>query len=771
MPAGLDALEAIPGVRAAVPLVQAPAGLVTPAGPEPLLVLGVDPGRDGAVRDYRVVQGADLARARGLLLEAGFAARHGCAVGRPVRLVTPRGPVEVEVAGLLAGAWAARFNGGAVAVLPLAQAQALFAAPGEVNAVQLVLERGADPERVRRAVEERLPGRAVRRPGGEGQLAGEFLVSIEQMMRALSAFAVVAGALVILNTFLMHLGERQRQIALLRALGATRRQVAGLLVRQALLLGGAGTLLGLPLGVLLAAALVRVNEHYLGLPLPPLRLSPGPLLLAGLLGPAMTLAATVVPARKAARRPPLAGLALRGGLEPDPPAAWPAWVGVTLLAGVLLYEVAVIRGWLSPEAGTALIPLFAGASLLGCSCLLPALLPPLLRAAGWAVPPLLGAEGRLALRQLSRQRARTGLTVGVLFAAVTASVAFGMSFLNNLRDLDVWFARTIDSDFFVRAVPPDPVAIVTPAPLPPSAAEDVRGLPGCAWVGKFRFVPTHVDGVAALLVAREVPDAGPLPLMLHQGDPDEVRAALARGEVVLGSALARRLGVAAGDEITLPSRSGARRVRVAGIAKEYGAGGLALYADWGPAARWFGFRLPHGLSVTARPGEGEELAAALGDYCRERALLLQPNRDFAAAIYRVVAGVRVLVVGMVALVFLVAAVGVVNTLTTNVLDQTRELGVLRALGMTRRQLRKLVLAQAAVLALVSCLPGAPAGVLLSYLMNRATPGLIGHIIPFRLEAWLVLACVAGVAALAALAALLPARRAARLAVIDALRYE
>src|SRR5262249_35812530 len=149
--------------------------------------------------------------------------------------------------------------------------------------------------------------------------------------------------------------------------------------------------------------------------------------------------------------------------------------------------------------------------------------------------------------------------------AVTASVAFGMSFVNNLRDLDVWFARTIDSDFFVRAVPPDPVAIVTPAPLPPSAAGDVRGLPGCAWVGKFRFVPTHVDGLAALLVAREVPDAGPLPLILHQGDPDEVRAALARGEVVLGSALARRLGVAAGDEITLPTRGGPRRVRVAGI--------------------------------------------------------------------------------------------------------------------------------------------------------------------------------------------------------------
>jgi putative ABC transport system permease protein len=116
-------------------------------------------------------------------------------------------------------------------------------------------------------------------------------------------------------------------------------------------------------------------------------------------------------------------------------------------------------------------------------------------------------------------------------------------------------------------------------------------------------------------------------------------------------------------------------------------------------------------------------------------------------------------------------VGVTNTLSTNVLDQTRQLGVLRAVGLKRGQLRKLVFAQAVALALLSCLPGAPVGVLLMFLMNRATPGLLGHSIPFHVDAWFVLVCVAGVAALSVLAALIPAQRAARLPVIEALRYE
>src|SRR5262249_9104890 len=275
----------------------------------------------------------------------------------------------------------------------------------------------------------------------------------------------------------MNAGERSRQLALLRALGATRRQVAGLLTRQALLLGGLGTLLGLPAGVLLAALLLRVNAAYLEVPLPRLSLSPGALPQAAVLGPPRPRAAALVPAGPAATRPPLAGISLRGGRPPERPATWPPLLGACLLAGVLVFEAGVVQGWISPAVGSSLLPVAASFCLIGCACVLPPFVPTLLTAVARTLRPLLGVEGGLAVRQLLRQRARTGLTVGVLFAAVAVSISFGTTFLNNLRDIRLWFQRTIDADFLIRAVRPDPAVVVTPADLPRGVAEAVRELP------------------------------------------------------------------------------------------------------------------------------------------------------------------------------------------------------------------------------------------------------------------------------------------------------
>ncbi|MFO0845471.1 MAG: ABC transporter permease [Gemmataceae bacterium] len=443
---------------------------------------------------------------------------------------------------------------------------------------------------------------------------------------------------------------------------------------------------------------------------------------------------------------------------------------MALLLTVAAYLTGVLRGWMPPRLGQGLMPVMAGAGLVGLACLLPPLLPAILRAAGWVVPAGFGVEGRLAVRHLQRQRGRTGLTVSVLFAAVTAGVAFGMSFLVNLRDIDRWYGGTVDADFLVRAVAPDPGMVVLPAPLPAGTADEVRQLPGCDQVARFRFRPTRIRGLDALVFVREFPARGALPLTLEGADPARVREALARGEAVLGTALASRLGVGVGEEIEVPGRGGPRRLRVAALAKEYTTGGLVCCLDWNAARGWLGEDVS-GLAVTARQGEEEEFGADLADYCARAGLLLQRNSEFAATIDRVVAGVRWFVVCMVGLVVLVAAVGVVNTLTANVLDQTRELGVLRALGMKGGQLRKTVIAQAVTLALASGLPGAPAGLLMAYLMNRATAGLFGHVIPFHVEYGFVAACLVGVVVLAVLASLPPAARAARLAVTDALRYE
>src|SRR5262249_37115191 len=174
-------------------------------------------------------------------------------MGDEIELLTARGPTTLRVRGLLDPVGPMRFNGGAVAVVPLSVAQRqLFAAKDKVNTVSIVVRRGADVEATRRRLTETVPDLSVVRPAERGGLADEFRNTVNTALGSMGAVAVVAGAMVILNTFLMHLGESQRQLALLRALGATRGQVTAMLLRQALLLGGLGTLIGVPLGVLLA---------------------------------------------------------------------------------------------------------------------------------------------------------------------------------------------------------------------------------------------------------------------------------------------------------------------------------------------------------------------------------------------------------------------------------------------------------------------------------------------------------------------------------------
>src|SRR5205807_569538 len=239
-----ERLAGVSGVRAAVPVIQTPAAILGRSGAVPVLALGVDPTRDGAARDYQLRSGRGLDEASGVLLEAGFAAGQGFELGQPARLLTAGGLTQLPVVGLLEPYGPAAFNGGAVALPAPGEAQGRFGMTGQVNTVRLVLVDGADPRQVEAAVGRLLPaGLFVQEPAARGAAGRDAMNATENGLATLSVSSPVAGAFVILNAFLMNLGERRRQLAILRALGATRRQITRLLLREALLLGLAGTAL------------------------------------------------------------------------------------------------------------------------------------------------------------------------------------------------------------------------------------------------------------------------------------------------------------------------------------------------------------------------------------------------------------------------------------------------------------------------------------------------------------------------------------------------
>jgi putative ABC transport system permease protein len=372
------------------------------------------------------------------------------------------------------------------------------------------------------------------------------------------------------------------------------------------------------------------------------------------------------------------------------------------------------------------------------------------------------------VQQLARHRTRTGLTAGVLFLALVVALSFGHVLLNTLADLRSWYGQTIRADFLVRGSMPDSSFLLATA-LPETLGPKIAACAGGAVVESLTFLPGRVEDRPALVLARTFAPDRPLPLDLREGEPGLVLRGLLRGEVVLGTALAHQLGLHRGDRVTLATPRGPRRLRVAGTVNEYSLGGQALYLEWKNARRLLDVPGVHAFLVTAGSGTAGAVAPRLRRFCGARALVLQSNGELRQLIDHWFHRVVSLLWGLMALAFVVAALGVVNTLTMNVLEQTRELGILRALGMKRRQVCKVILAQAGGIAALSLIPGAVGGLGLAYLVNRFCAASLGREMVFHIDGLLVAGCCTLAVVVALAAALLPAWRAARLEPIKALR--
>jgi putative ABC transport system permease protein len=757
----------VPEVQAAIPLVLRPTVLYRPGGRLKLLAVGIDPARDRLVHDYKLAAGELSETQGGVVLETGFARSLGVVVGDEVKLLTRRGVKMIKISGLLAPQGTALFNQGGVLFLPLGLAQRLFAQSGQIDSLQIVLQPSADEASARQEIARVLPaGLSVRSPAARTELARETMLASEVGLILASALTVVVAVIIILNTFFMNVHERRRHLATLRAVGATQRQLRRLMLGEGLAMGTVGSLLGLALGLGGAWLLTRAMELVFDSTLPPLSVRPLPLLVAAVLGVGLSLAASYFPAREAGRVSPMEAMREGSADQRAPRALWP-----TLLSSGLMLTAAVL--FLGSAAGMlpVLVRGLAGCIvLLGFVFLLPLFVGPLSRVVAAIAQPLLGVQGRMAERQLLRRRTRTALTVGVLFVAVSAGVGMGNSILNNIRAIHNWFQRTVVGDFFIRAVLQDPATAMA-AEIPLSIGREIQAIPGVSIVESVRWVSARAEGMPIVVIARDFPGDRYLALDLKEGTPADVRRGLFAGEVVLGSHLAERTGRHAGDFITLETTSGPQRLRVVGVANEYNVGGLAVVMERSTSERLLGVQGADAFSVSAPASELDHVAAALDKLCREHGLLLHSAADLTRLIDRMMVGVIGALWIILALGVVVSAFGIVNTLSMNVLEQTREIGVLRAIGMTRTQVRRAILCQATILGLIGVGTGALAGVGVGYLIDQCTLPLMGHQIDFVLSPALLAGGGSLAFAIVLLAAWVPAERAARLDLTTALQYE
>ncbi len=765
----LEVVRETAGVEAAVPLIQRHAIMYYGAGRMKLIALGIDPTRDAAVRDYELVAGTTLSTKGGVLLDASLAESLDVKVGDQIKLLVRRGLVRTTVAGLVRPRSGAGVASGGVLFMPLATAQRRFAAAGKLDRIQIVVADGADLAEVQSRLESRLPaGVELQPPTTRSSVAEETMLALENGLRLATAFSLLAAVFIIMNTFSMNIGQRRRQLAVMRAIGATRRQIGELVFREALLLGVVGTLAGIVAGLAGARLLNRTMSSLFQTTLPPVELKAWPLSIAAVFGLGVSLLGAWRPARRAARLTPLEGMSGIARVDSEGHSRREQIIGVAGLVLSLGLFVACVNGWIPFEFSVAVTVML----LISMVLLLPLALSPLTRLSQWLLEPMARIEARLARRQLLRHSARTSLTIGVLFVAVATGLGLANSVVDNVADVRQWYRKAMAGDFFIRATMPDMKTGLS-ATVPEAVGQEIQQVAGVTGIESIRLVTATANEQQVIVVAmrKEFP-VGPVSTQLESNQPPSTGSQPAAPDsVTIGSVLAQRTGLKAHDFITLQARNGPQRLPITAVANVYLAGGLTVHMDRGLAERLLGVEGVDGYIVKADHAKLKEVEQALRGVCTRHGVLLHSYADLTRMIEGMMAGVVGSLWGLLVLGLVVAAFGVVNTLGMNVLEQTRELGLLRVVAMTPGQVRKLIVAQAAMLGVLGVTPGLLAGAAMAYIMNLSTLPVTGHPVAFRLHPLLLLSVFLVAMAMVLLASSIPAARAARLEPATALRYE
>jgi putative ABC transport system permease protein len=775
----IDRLLVIPGVRDAGGMIGAQFRRLDANGkpiggmPGQMMVAAYDRGRFPPY-DFKLVSGRWQQAGPELIVERNWARDRGIGVGDTIAAATPSGRVRLRVVGLFTFSSGLSFGGQGLAAMPLDAARRIMEQRSGWLQASIAADDRSQVDALQRRVETVLgPGAEVRTPTAFGKEIEKQLSGMNIVLYFFSGIALFVGGFLILNAFNMTVLQRMRELGMLRTLGASRRMIVRTVLTEAAAIGAVGTLLGLGLGIALAAGLIALMRTV-GLPVGTLHVTPSAAITAIVVGLGVTVASALWPARRAGRIPPIQ--AVLGGRSPRTrPSLRRGLIGLALfLPGLVLGG----RLWFGSASATKAMlgMLVTMAMFVGMAMAAPYMISPLVRVLAVPVRRLAPAGGRLAADAVRANPLRTAataaaLTIGLSVVVVNASMS--ASFLGTLRDqIDANLAR----DFTIQS---QGAALETGGgPGVPNALwAKVRTMPETQAATPIRALVTTLPGSSEQgLITAYDPEA------FAQLDHSPVKGAsraqalrdVARGGVIVGATYAKAAGLAPGDTVTLVGEGGRQRARVAAVLDSVGDfGGMTMQMALTTMDRVYNWTDDAQLAVKARD---DAARASL-----ERQLTALVKRDYPDLELQSAAGLKKqmqteisrqfnIFNAIVAIAVIVSLLGVINTLAMSVLERTRELGLMRALGASRWQVRSSMLDESL---LITC-AGALAGLLLGLLIGYVWVMGLGDVLPgvaFHLPATTIISVAVAAVVLGTLAAILPARRAARLDVLAALKYE
>jgi len=703
-----------------------------------------------------------------VVLDSGAAEKAGYEVGDEVAVITPSGDTIENVRKTLTLTGTAEFNGGGTAgatlvifSTPGAQqffldgrdiftTAALTAAPG-VTQTELV----DAAEKVLPKTYEAVEGDAVAKESQDA--IGEFLDVISTFLIAFAVIAILVGGFIIANTFNILVAQRVRELALLRAIGASAAQVRRSVLIEATLMALIGSSIGIVVGLGLARALAGLFRSVgLDINSSALQLTSGTLALAYLVGLAVTLVSAYLPARRASRIAPVAAMREEAATPAEGSLRRRGLIGAAVaLLGAMLAALGLLD---APGPAAAWIGAAAVLWILTAAALSPVLGHPILIACRGVFGRVFGTTGRLAAENTLRNPRRTGATASALMIGLALVSAVGTLAASMSATTDAIVEDQFAADFLVQSA--------NFQTFPTGIGDDMAKVDGVAVLSRAQYTPALIEEDAAFMAGVDPEYSQIYDIDVVDGTPEFS----SDRQAVISRDAASQYGVWVGDQLTtaFPGEQQAK-VEVVGVIERTPVLAdvnvpIDLLSDLGIK------RTDSSLSINVAAGSDpvqvqEQLETVVEGL---PIVTVQDKQQFADSLKGQINQLLYMIYGLLALAIVIAVIGIVNTLSLSVIERTREIGLLRAVGLSRSRLRRMVTLESVTISVMGAVLGMAVGLLIGVLLRQSLADDLTELsIPLsNLVVFLVISVIFGV-----LAAILPAVRAARMKVLEAIATE
>jgi putative ABC transport system permease protein len=777
----LETVQNVPEVVVAVPVIEAPAATRV-AGQGNILILGVDMTGDRSLRDYDLESGdaavvddplVFLAQPDSIIITKEFASRNRLGVGDTLTLSTMVGDKAFTVRGIMRSGGLTSAFGGNLAVMDIYAAQQVFGRGRHFDRIDLKLKDGVPIEVGRAALQKTLGvGYDVAQPSSRGQQLESTLAVYAISMNVSSVFALFIGMFIIYNSFSIAVTQRRSEIGILRALGAPRHQIRDLFLIESAVTGVLGSIAGIALGIVGARAMVGtisgMLEGIYGVAERAEEVSADPRLLGGALaiGVLTSMMAAWLPARSASRVDPVQALqkgksqVLTAGENRArrlTAAALMAAAVVCLMIGRSMWFYA---GYvLVVVAALLLVPTMALWFARG--------LRPVLK---WLRP----VEGALAADSLIQSPRRTSGAVAALMLSLGQVIGLGGVGRESYNSIVDWLDTALNPDLFVSG---SQNLSDRTFRFPESLGKDILSIDGVDDVQSVRSLRTNVRGTPVLLIVINMAgfEQRGHRTMVSQ-DPRGMYALAKAGQgVIVSDNFARLQRVTLGDRVDLASPGGLLTLPIVGIVADWSDQQGAVFLDRSVYEQYWKDQTANVFRVYARPGiDPQVVRQRILDRMApaQPRLLVLTNKEVRDWVLQLTGQWLQLTYSQVFIAVIVAILGIVNTLTVSIIDRKRELGVLRAVGGFRRQIRQTVWMEAVAIGLVGLALGLLFGAANLYFLLQITGrDLSGMYLPYRFPFDLALMLFPTILAAALFSAFWPAESAVRTSLVEALEYE